>query len=293
MSPKAVMKLVSVILILLIFVIVVIASVIKIPAGYVGVKINTLGSSKGVQVEQLPVGIHFLWPSQTAEKFPTFTQNVEWSGELKQISFQTTEGMKVRADVGITYNIDPNKASKLYESYRSGINEITNKFVYTIVRDAFNEVSSRLKVESVYGEGKTAMLREVEEKVRSQLDHKGIIVERVYYAKDLYLPDQVTEALNAKIRATQMAEQRVNEVAQSKAEADKLREQAKGESDAILIKAKAEAEAIEIRSKALDNNNGVILLNFIDKWDGALPTTLSLGDAIQLMIQAMNEKQNK
>lgn len=251
----------------------------KVPAGNVGIKVNLLGSEKGVQVEELGVGRYWIGINEELYLFPTFTQNVTWTGE-QSISFQTREGMKVSGAVGLTYNINPTKAKEvLFQKYRSGVDEITSKFLRNMVRDAFNEKASTLNVESVYGAGKSEMLRSVEDSVRSQVKDIGINIERIYYASDLILPNEVTESLNAKIRATQMAEQRQNEVRQSIAEADKERERAKGVADAMLIQAKAEAEAIKLRSEALKENQNIIMLNAIEKWDGVLPKFIN-NDAV-------------
>lgn len=255
----------------------------KVPAGNVGIKVNLLGSDKGTQIEELGVGRYWIGWNEELFLFPTFTQTATWVG-AQEISFQTTEGMKVSSDVGITYNIDPSKASVLFEKYRAGIDEITDKFLRNMVRDAFNENASVLQVESVYGSGKSQLLKSVENRVQEQVKAIGINVERIYYVSDLRLPPQVTQSLNAKIQATQMAEQRKNEVQQSKAEADKLRAQAQGEADAVTIRAKAESGAIKLRAEALRESKDVIMLNAIEKWDGKLPTFLGNGEMPQFLI---------
>lgn len=243
----------------------------KVPAGYVGVIVDLYGTQKGVQLQEVGTGRYWLTPNEELFRFPTFTQTVTWHDE-NALSFQTVEGMKVSGAVGMTYHVEAAKVPVLFQKYRAGIDEITNVFLRNMVRDAFNEKASTLKVESVYGAGKTELLLAVEERVRDQVKDIGIVVERIYYAADLVLPLQVTQSLNDKIKATQMAEQRKNEVQQSKAEADKERERAHGIADAQLIVAKAEAEAITLRADALRSNKDIIQLNAIEKWDGKLPT---------------------
>lgn len=243
----------------------------KVPAGYVGVIVDLYGTQKGVQLQEVGTGRYWLTPNEELFRFPTFTQTVTWHDE-NALSFQTVEGMKVSGAVGMTYHVEAAKVPVLFQKYRAGIDEITNVFLRNMVRDAFNEKASTLKVESVYGAGKTELLLAVEERVRAQVSDIGIVVERIYYAADLVLPLQVTQSLNDKIKATQMAEQRKNEVQQSKAEADKERERAHGIADAQLIVAKAEAEAITLRADALRSNKDIIQLNAIEKWDGKLPT---------------------
>ena len=243
----------------------------KVPAGYVGVIVDLYGTQKGVQLQEVGTGRYWLTPNEELFRFPTFTQTVTWHDE-NALSFQTVEGMKVSGAVGMTYHVEASKVPVLFQKYRAGIDEITNVFLRNMVRDAFNEKASTLKVESVYGAGKTELLLAVEERVRNQVSEIGIVVERIYYAADLVLPVQVTQSLNDKIKATQMAEQRKNEVQQSKAEADKERERAHGIADAQLIVARAEAEAITLRADALRSNKDIIQLNAIEKWDGKLPT---------------------
>lgn len=248
----------------------------KVPAGYVGVIVDLYGTQKGVQLQEVGTGRYWLTPNEELFRFPTFTQTVTWHGD-NSLSFQTVEGMKVSGAVGMTYHVQADKVPVLFQKYRAGIGEITNVFLRNMVRDAFNEKASTLKVESVYGAGKTELLLAVEERVREQVQDIGIVVERIYYAADLVLPIQVTESLNNKIKATQMAEQRKNEVQQSKAEAEKERERAHGIADAQLIVAKAEAEAIILRAEALRNNKDIIQLNAIEKWDGKLPHYMTGG----------------
>lgn len=243
----------------------------KVPAGNVGVIVNLYGSEKGVELKEVGTGKYWVGINEELYLFPTFTQTETWTGD-ETITFQTVEGMKVGGDVGITYAVAPDKVTTLFQKYRAGIDEITNKFLRNMVRDAFNDVASKLPVESVYGAGKADLLVAVEQRVRAQVAPIGINLERIYYASDLALPPQVTASLNAKIQATQMAEQRRNEVAQAKAEADKERARAQGEADAKLLIAKADAQAIEVRAQALRANPDVVTLNAVEKWDGKLPT---------------------
>lgn len=243
----------------------------KVPAGNVGVIVNLYGSEKGVELKEVGTGKYWVGINEELYLFPTFTQTETWTGD-ETITFQTVEGMKVGGDVGITYAVAPDKVTTLFQKYRAGIDEITNKFLRNMVRDAFNDVASKLPVESVYGQGKADLLLAVEQRVRAQVTPIGINLERIYYASDLALPPQVTNSLNAKIQATQMAEQRRNEVAQAKAEADKERARAQGEADAKLLIAQADAKAIEVRAQALRANPDVVTLNAVEKWDGKLPT---------------------
>lgn len=250
----------------------------RVPAGNVGIKVFLLGGDKGVDTQELSPGRYWIGVNEELHIFPTFTQNYVWTKDADEGSpndesfkFQTIEGMTVGADVGISYAIEPTKVNTIFQKYRRGIDEITDVYLRNMVRDEFVTQASVRKIEKVYGAGKAELIREVQKAVQQQVKAIGINIEKIYWVGELRLPPTVVRSLNAKIEATQKAQQRENEVQQTIAEADKVREKAKGEADAILELAQADAEAIAIKGKALKNNPAIIHLNAIDKWDGVLP----------------------
>lgn len=248
----------------------------KVPAGNVGVKVYLLGTSKGVDSEVLGPGRYWIGWNEDLFLFPTFTQNYVWtagsddgSSEDESITFQTREGLSVNADVGISYSVRPDSVDTIFQKYRRGIEEITDLYLRNMVRDALVTASSDLPIEAVYGEGKSSLMKEVEEEVRRQVDPIGINIERIYWIGNVRLPEVVTASLNAKIEATQRAQQRQNEVAEARAEADKVIEKARGEAESILVRARAEAEANEIVARSLTNS--LVKYRSVEKWDGVLP----------------------
>lgn len=245
----------------------ILAGCAKVPAGNVGIKFYLLGGAKGVDTEEVSPGRYWLGMNEELYLFPTFTQTVDWEG----VTFQTVEGMKVSGTVGMSYAVDPSKVTTLFQKYKKGIDEITNTYLRNMVRDALVTAASTRKVESVYGQGKAELIADAEKRVREQVAPIGIIIERLYWAGDLILPPEVTGSLNAKIRATQMAQQRRNEVEQANAEADKQIAAARGEAESRLTVAKAEAEAIRVKGAALADNPRLVEWSAIEKWDGRMP----------------------
>lgn len=245
----------------------------NVPPGYTGIKVFLNGGDKGVDSQILGVGRYWIGVNEQLFLFPTFTQNHVWdqAGTDDSFTFQTKQGLTVNTDVGISYHIESDKVTTIFQKYRKGTDEITNLVLRNSVRDAFNKAASSRDIESVYGEGKTALMDEVLELVRAEMDPVGIKVESLYLVGNMRLPQTVVESINAKIQALQKTQQRENEVAQSRAEADKAIAEARGVAESKLAIAKAEAEAIEIKGAALRNNPAVLELNKIDKWDGQLP----------------------
>jgi regulator of protease activity HflC (stomatin/prohibitin superfamily) len=247
-----------------------------VPAGYVGVKVYLLGTDKGVDTEELGVGRYWLTWNEQMYLFPTFMQNYVWTADNRpgsetdeSFSFQTRDGMKVSADVGISYQIDPNKVTNIYQTYRRGVDEITDTFLRNMVSDALVKVSSSKPVEYVYGEGKAELMDEVTRLVTAQVEPIGINVTKIYWIGDVRVPEEVTKSINSKLAATQMAQQRQNEVAQSKAEAQKRIEAARGEAESTLIQARAQAESNRLISESITPT--LVQYKSIEKWDGVMP----------------------
>lgn len=248
----------------------------KVEAGNVGVKVHLLGSDKGVDSEELGPGRYFIGFNEDLYIFPTFAQTATWtknptegSPADESITFQTKEGLSVGADVGITYAVNPAKVNILFQKYRRGLDEITAKYLRNMVRDAFVAASSTKPVESVYGTGKSALLKEVEAMVRSQVEPIGLNVERIYLVGDLRLPKSVTDALSRKVEATQRAEQRENELREAQAQAAKMVAEAKGKADSKLLEAEAQAKANRVLSESLTPR--LVQYKALSQWDGVLP----------------------
>lgn len=270
-----------------------ISSCDKVPAGHVGVLVHLLGSEKGVDAEEVPVGRKWVGINEELYLFPTFTQNDTWNKELS-ITFQTKEGLNVNTDLGISYHVDPKKVTLVFQKYRKGIEEISHIYLRNMVQDALVRAASVKDVETIYGQGKTELLSEVENVVRSEVGDIGIVVEHIYWVGTLRLPENVVSAINAKIGATQMAAQRENEIQQTRAEAQKAIEAARGEAESKLAVARAEAESVRVRgeaeadaigakSRALSSNPNLVQYEIAAKWDGALPTSTMGSGSIPLL----------
>lgn len=249
------------------------SAMVTVPAGYVGVRVN-LYADKGVDNEVVGTGRYFLGINEQLYRFPTFNQLVNYEIPF---TFQTSDAMDVTAFVGLEYNVDPAKASTIFQTYRKGLDEITEINLRQSVSDALINRASRMDINELTTGGKTKLLEGVLADLRAKLSPVGIRVIKVSWVSDLQYPAQVKASINAKIEATQRALLRENEVAQSKAEAEKLRVAAQGEADARLTRARAEAEAIATKAKALRDNPDVLQLNAIEKWDGKLPVYMTDG----------------
>jgi len=241
----------------------------KVPAGYRGVIVNLYGSDKGVAEQSVGVGRYYTGWNSELYLFPTFLQNYNWKDE-QAITMQTSEGLSIRTDAGITYSIQPDNVVKVFQKYRLGIDEITNTFLHNMVRDAMNEVSSTMTVEQIYGAQKEIFITKVNQIVKKEAAVTGIEVDKIYLVGSFELPPNVIASINSKIQASQNAMKVENEVATSRAEAQKTIVEAQAHGQQVLINAESQAKANKILAESLTKE--FVEYQAILKWNGQLPT---------------------
>lgn len=276
----------------------------RVDAGHVGIRVRLAGSDRGVQDTPVVTGWVFYNPiSEQIVIFPTSVQNVVWSANPHEgravdesITFSSSEGVNVNADVGLSFHIDPALAPKLYARFRENdMLALADGYVRNTVREAFNDVASKLPVQDVYGALKSKMLSDVTQKCRDVLNKDGFVIDQLTLTGALRLPQNVAEAINRAMEATQNAIQSENRVRQVKAEAEQAitkatgsaeaqRQEAEGHADSLLINARAEAKANEIIR--LSMTGSVLQYRAIEHWDGKLPTYNGGGALPMLTIDA-------
>ncbi len=249
----------------------------KVPAGYVGVKVYLLGSNKGVDSEELGVGRYWIGINEELYLYPTFTKTYVWTQDYQEdsetnesIDIQTKEGLTVNADVGIQFRVEPTKANVLFQTYRRGIDEVTDTVLRTAVRDSLNRLASVMTSDMIYGPGRVDLIEKATAAIREEFLPKGILVERLYWIGTMRLPEKVKQALDAKIEAIQKAESRENELREALAQAK-------------IDKAKAEGTAAQIRLESQQLTPMMIQKIWIEKWDGKLPQNM-MGDKTNILI---------
>lgn len=243
-----------------------------VPAGMVGVKVDLYGNEKGVQQQEVGVGKYWLTWNEEIYQFPTFNQLNTYD---QPFNFQTKDSMKVSAKVGVEYYVDRSKVTTVFQTYRKGVQEITDVNIRQNISDALIKEAGSMDIGTLAGTGKTTLLDNVTKQLKAKLDPIGIVIVKLSWTDDLQYPQQVTDSINAKIEATQKTLLRENEIAQTKAEAQKQIEAARGQAESTILNAKAEADAIALRGEALRKNPEVLQLEAIGKWNGTLPTYMA------------------
>ena len=262
----------------------------RVDAGHVGIRVKLAGSDRGVQDMPVVTGWVFFNPlTEQIVLFPTSVQNVVWTQSANEgravdesITLSSAEGVNISADIGLSFHIEPTLAPRLYGRFRlNDLSVLSDGYMRNTVREAFNDVGSKLPVQDIYGVGKSRMLADVTQKCRDVFGKDGIVIDQLTINGALRLPTNVMDAINRAMEATQNAIQSRNHVAQVEAEAtqaitqahgqaEAARQKAEGDADALLIRARSEAQANEIIR--LSTTPTVLQYRAIEHWDGKLPT---------------------
>jgi regulator of protease activity HflC (stomatin/prohibitin superfamily) len=277
------------------------ASCTRVDVGHVGIRVRLAGSDRGVQRAPIVTGwVAFNPVTESIVVFPTSVQNVVWTREPAEgshgdesISFASSEGVSVNADVGLAFHIDPAKVPQLYARFRqANLNVLAHGYVRNVVREAINEAASEMPVQEIYGAGKTRLLAAAQRKIRQELEPDGFVIDQLTFNSALRLPENVVGAINRAMEATQNSIQAENRVRQIRAEAEQniarangeaeaARRRAQGEADSLLIRARAEAQANEIIRLSMTRE--VISYRALQRWDGHLPVVNSGGNAMPML----------
>ena len=235
-----------------IVVLIVIASTFTtVKAGHTGV-ITTFGKvSDTVWAEGLHVKIPFVQEVIQVDNrvLKTDVDCMSASKDLQTVS----------SVIALNYRVANVKSAELYKNV--GV-DYQNTVVIPTIQDSVKAITARFTAEELITNRQQVGL-EISDLVASKLSNYGLIVEQFNI-----IDFQFSEEFNAAIEAKQTAEQNA-----LKAEQDL--ERIKVEAQQKIEQAKAEAEAYRLKSESITNE--MILMEYLTKWDGKLPTVVSDG----------------
>lgn len=245
----------------------------RVEPGNVGIKVNKLGDDKGVG-EVVGVGRYWTGWNTRIYTFPTFKQMKIYDDTF---NFQMSDGTTIGYHIGVAYKVDPAKVTTVFQTYRKGVDDITDSDLRQKIADSLNRLASRMSTDKFIDGGKSDLLTSALKEIQDEMGPVGIQVISLSYVGKPEYPPTVIDSINAKVTANQKTLQREQEVKQREAEANMLRAEADGQADAKMKLAKAEAESIKIRGDALRQNPEVMQLEAINKWNGTLPQYMTNG----------------
>lgn len=229
------------------------SSIAIVPAGHRGILLNMGAVSDRV----LDEGLNFKIP---------FVQSVK-PMDVRLQKFESTDNSSASKDlqtvtstIAVNYRVDSNAVNQLYRNLGANYE---NTIISPAISESIKAVTAQYTAEELI-----VKRAEVSEKMKNFLQEK--LNDKYIYVDSFNVVDfQFSEAYNKAIEEKQIAEQNA-----LKAKYDL--ERVKTEVEQTIAQAEGEAEAMKLKNQQVTEQ--IIYLEFINKWDGKMPTYYGGGD---------------
>lgn len=230
-------------------------SFIKIPAGHTGVVLQ-FGAVTGTVMSE---GLHF--------KIPFVNDVVIMDNRVLKTEVSSTSASKdlqnVSSTIALNYRVDRNNSAKLYQDV--GI-DFENVIINPAIQECVKAVTAQFTAEELVTQ-RQSVGDQMQALLAEKINRYGLDIE-VFNI----ISFDFSEEFNAAIEAKQTAQQNA-----LKAEQDLAR--IKVEAEQKVAQAQAEAESYRLKNQEITKST--LAMEWIDKWDGKLPTVA--GDS-QMML---------
>lgn len=196
-------------------------------------------------------------------RYPTFIQRKNYT----PFKVNAKDASIFEMDPALAYRVDPGKATHIFTKYRKGISDLEDGYIRTCIFEAYRTCANRYTSDSLMS-NRANFESDVRMRLENSLIAEGFIVEE--FTSAITPPQSLSQMINEKNAAVQSALKAENKVKEAEANAKISIAKAKGEGDAMRIK--ADAEAYYNRTIAASLSPLVVQEDWIEKWDGKLPT---------------------
>ena len=180
---------------------------------------------------------------------------------------QTKDGTKFNMDPLLNYRIIRERAIDVFSKYRMPLDYIEGSYMKTAIYDAYRINANKYTADELIA-NRAKFEDDVKAMLETTLDGEGFHVEQ--FTSQIDPPKSLSDKIDAKNAAVQEALKTENEIQAAKAKAQI--DIAKAEGEAQAMKIKADAEAYYNRTIAASLSPMIVQEDWIEKWDGKLPT---------------------
>lgn len=222
--------------------------------GHTGVVV-TLGKVSDKVLEE---GIHFKIPFvQNVEQVDNRVLKTEVESNAASKDLQT-----ISSKVSINYRVNKSSSAYIYKNVGA---DFTNVIVNPAIQECVKSIAAKYTAEQLIT-NRAVVSSEMEDSISQKINPYGLSIE-VFNIVNFDFSEEFNKAIEAKQTAQQAALKAEQDLARIKVEAEQTVE-----------KAKAEAEAYKLKNEQLTEN--VMIMEFIDKWNGELPKVASDAGAL-------------
>ena len=250
--------------------------IVKVGAQEVGVVITP----RGVQSAELKTGWHIVptWNEVRMMDITTWVYSTVHDNEGGQqktdaIWVACKDRIKMKFDVSTNWRIDPDHADWIYINLGGDRNAdgnydwIEDNIVRPAIKNAVTDVAARYTSDECFVNRREDVAADIAKHLKESLKANHIIVTDAMLRETNYEADY-QKAINN----TKLAEQEVKRQMEITKQLTEKELQAEKNKQIAIKQSEGEAEAIRIKANAISNNPKVLDLEWINRWDGTLPT---------------------
>jgi prohibitin 1 len=175
------------------------------------------------------------------------TRTVELYNEL---TVPSKEGLSVKAEISLLYHINPESARDIYIRFGSNYEEI---IILSNLRAITREICARYEAKELYATERVKIEKAIFDHLNDQLSQYGFVMDAVLL-RDIFMPEQLTRAIQNKLEAEQAALTIDFVILKQKKEA----EWSAQTMDYVILKQKKEAERMIIEAEAIKKSQNII-----------------------------------
>ena len=262
----------------------------------------------GVKHESYPTGWHIVMPWYKVERMDKTVQVYTCASlgsktdsddsddirmnDAKRNSVQgstiwapTVDGIKMGFAISASWKIDPEYAWWIYDNVSELDDSNNGRFLWleenvikAKLKSALALTASKYTPIEVYSNKREEIQELTKEKMRKDIQDYHLILDQIDI-REVYYNPEYEKAINQK-KLEEQAALTLIEVTKQKEE---LLKQAEIEKNISITKAEAEAKALQIKGQSIASNPRIVELEWINKWNGELPTYMFGGNQSMIL----------
>lgn len=258
----------------------------------------------GVKKESYPTGWHIVMPWYKVERMDKTVQVYTCASlgsktdsddsdddirmnEAKRNSVQgstiwapTIDGIKMGFAISASWKIDPEYAWWIYDNVSELDDSSNGRFLWleenvikAKLKSALALTASKYTPIEVYSNKREEIQELTYEKMKKDIQDYHLVLEQIDI-REVYYNAEYEKAINQK----KLEEQKALTLIEVTKQKEELLKQADIDKNIEITKAEAEAKALQIKGQSISNNPRVVELEWINKWNGELPTYMLGGN---------------
>lgn len=244
LNPKMVIAIASAILLL------VVNCIVFIPANTVGIRWSVFG---GTSETTLSEGLAFKTPFDRVYEIPTTVRTMKGNN----ITVQTKDSQWVSMSIDVKYQVDKANAFKVFKNFTT-LDTLDTSLIPGLTQKAIEEITTEYNIIELLGEKRNEIYTRIEENLTKKLASESVTLKSI-----VIVDTDAGEAIEKAIADEAVAKKEAETAEQKKLKAEI-------EAQTKLIQAEGEAKANAVKTKELTDK--ILAEQWIQKWDGKLPT---------------------